>query len=194
MEEKQVSSPKKIEKKSKTSWFLIIGISLVLVAIVLMIYFFLQGETKVTGGWPEPEKSESLSCEVEGLTYPLFKYDNSSKKTTKVTAIFNDDRLEKMSLVHQQYYNNSSEIEQSEAENHAAMNLRMQDEGLGPDALGMHFARLSDSLKMSLYADASEINGSTVKYFELEGVSKYDEDTIRTAYEQKGFGCVVKDE
>ena len=194
MEEKQASSPKKVKKKSKTNWFLTIGISLILTAVVLAICFFLQGETKVTGNWPEPETTESLTCGVEGLAYPLFKYDNSDKKTTKVTVIFSDDRLKTISLVQQQYYNSSSEIERSEAENHAAMNLRMQDEGLGADALEMHFARLADNLKMSLYADAAKINGSTAKYFELEGVSKYNKATIQAAYEQKGFGCVAKDE
>ena len=194
MEEKQASSPEKLRKKNKSSWFLIIGIGLLLVAVILAIYFFLRGETKVTGGWPEPETSESLSCEIEGLAYPLFKYDNSNKETTKVDVIFDDDKLKTISLVQQQYYDNSGEIERSEAENHAAMNLRMQDEGLGPDALEMNFARLTDSLKMSLYADAEKINGSTVKYFELDGVGKYDRNTIQMAYEQKGFDCVVKSE
>ncbi|MBR3248740.1 hypothetical protein IKF89_01785 [Candidatus Saccharibacteria bacterium] len=192
MEESSISKTKKVKKKSKTNWYLTIGISLLLTAVVLAICFFMQGETKTSGDWPELETSESLSCEVEGLAYPLFKYDNSDRKTTKVSMVLNNGKLRTISLVYQLYYSDSSKIERSEAENHAAMNLRMQDEGLGPDALGMNFARLADSMKMSLYADASALNGGTVKYFELDNVSKYDLGTLRTAYEQKGFGCVAK--
>ena len=184
----------KHKKKGKTNWYLTVGISLILSAVVLIFCFFMRGETKTNGNWPETETTESISCEVGGLAYPLFKYDNSNKKTTKIAMIFDASKLKTISLIYQQYYDSSEAIERSEAENHAAMNLLMQNEGLGPDALGMNFAKLSNGLKMSLFADVSKINDITAKYFELDGVSEYDMTAMRTVYEQKGFKCVVKND
>lgn len=180
------------KKNGKTNWYLTIGICLFLVAIALIVCFFMRGETKTNGGFPEPEVSESLSCEIEGLVYPLSGYDNSERKTTKVSMVFDDDKLKTISLIYQLYYNNNEEIAKSETENHAAMNLRMQSEGLGPDALGMNFAKLSNNLKMSLYAKVSELDSGSAKYFELENVNKYDLDVLKKFYEQKGFGCIAK--
>lgn len=184
----------KVNKNNKTSWLLMAGIGLILIVVVLIFFFFMQGETKTSGGWSETEISESMSCEAEGLAYPLFKYDNANKKTTKITAIFNSGKLKTISLVQQQYYDDEDAIVRSEAENHAAMNLLMQEEGLGPDALGMNFAKLTNNLKMSLFADDSKLNGGTAKYFELDDASKYDMATMQAVYEQKGFKCVVKSE
>lgn len=182
-------------KKSKTNWPATIGITLILTAIVFFVCLFLQSETKTTGNWPEPEISESLTCEVEGRLYPFFNYDNSEKKITKINAIFKNDNINTVSLVHKLYYDNDEQIIKSEAENHAAMNLKTQAEGLGPDALGANYSRLSDSLKMSLYVRNDDINSNTVKYFELDWVDDgaYNLMTTKAIYEKKGFVCVVND-
>ncbi len=196
MEETQTVSKKKRRKAGKTNWLATAGISLILIAAALLVCFFLNGKTTVTGGWPEPETSESLSCEAEGRAYPFFRYDNSTKKTTKITAVFKNDVLKTISLVHELYYNSSAEITQSEAENHAALNLRMQDERLGADALGANYAKLEDRMKMSLFADADKLNSGTVKYFELDWTEsgEYNLATARKNYEAKGYKCATSEE
>ncbi len=186
----QQEKPKK-RKKSKTNWPATIGTSLLLTAIVLIICFFLQGETKVTNNDVAVEASKSLACEVEGAQYPFFKYDNATKKTTKVNAIFNGDKLDTISLIQELYYNSSDEIVRSEAENHAALNLKTQGEGLGPDAFGANYAKLSDRLKFSMYAKAEQLKYETVKYFELDWVESgtYNLPTMEKIYTEKGFDC-----
>ena len=184
----------KMKKRNKAEWYSMIGISLLLTAIFLTIWFFMRGETIISGDWPEQESSESLSCEIEGLKYPFSAYDNSERKTTKVSIVFINGNLKTISLIYQLYYNGSEEIEKSEAENHAAMNLKMQNDGAGPDALELNFAKLANSLKMSLYAEASELDNGMAKYFELEDISKFDLNNIKDSYEKKNFGCTIKNE
>lgn len=186
----QQEKPKK-RKKSKTNWPATIGTSLLLTAIVLILCFFLQGETEVTDNGSTAEASKSLACEVEGVQYPFFKYDNATKKTTKVNAIFNGGKLDTISLIQELYYNSSDEIVTSEAENHAVLNLKTQGEGLGPDAFGANYAKLSDRLKFSMYAKAEQLKYETVKYFELDWVESgtYNLPTMEKIYTEKGFDC-----
>jgi len=182
-------------KKSGTNWPLVMVISFFLTVTVSIICLLLQGETKVTRDWPEPKTSISLVCETEGRLYPFFVYDNSTKKTTKINIIFKDNVIYAASLIHELYYNTSEEIEKSEAENHAAFNLKTQGEGLGPDIFEANYAKLSNRLKMSLYAKADIINFETVKYLELDwGESEnYNLETVRKIYESKDYHCTVSD-
>ncbi len=186
----QQEKPKK-RKKSKTNWPATIGTSLLLTAIVLILCFFLQGETKVTDSGTTVEASKSLTCEAEGMQYPFFEYDNSTKKTTKINATFSGNKLDTISLIQGLYYNNSDEIARSEAENHSALNLKTQGEGLGPDAFGANYAKLSDRLKFSMYAKAEKLEYETVKYFELDWVESgtYNLPTMEKIYTEKGFNC-----
>ncbi len=191
----QQEKPKK-RKKSKTNWPATIGTTLILTAIALLLCFFLQGETKVSPNKTILETSQSLACEAEGIQYPFFNYDNSTRKTTRVNATFSGEKseLNTISLIHELYYNNSEAIERSEAENHATLNLKTQDEGLGPDAFGANYAKLSDRMKFSMYAKASELKYETVKYLELDWVESgvFNLPTIEKIYTSKGFTCEIK--
>lgn len=189
--EEDFSEKRRKNRRGKTNWPATIGTTLLLTAIVLIICFFLQGETKVTNNDVAVEASKSLACEVEGVQYPFFDYDNSTKKTTKINAIFNGDKLDTISLIQELYYNSSDEIVRSEAENHAALNLKTQGEGLGPDAFGANYAKLSDRLKFSMYAKAEQLKYETVKYFELDWVESgtYNLPTMEKIYTEKGFDC-----
>ncbi len=193
----QQEKPKKRKKKSKTNWPATIGTTLILTAIVLFLCFFLQGETKITDNGGTTTVTKSLSCEIEGVQYPFFDYDNSTKKTTKINATFDNDELNTISLVHELYYNSSDEVTRSEAENHAALNLKTQDEGLGPDYPGANYAKLSNPnrLKLSLYIQGKKLNYGTVKYFELDWVESgtYNLSTVEKIYTEKGFKCEAKD-
>lgn len=181
------------KKEGRVNWPVTIGIIMILAVLIFVACIFLQGETKTTGNWPKPYRSESLTCNIEGAEYPFFKYDNSKKKTTKINVEFENDNLNIISLVYLVYYDDSDQIIKSEAENHAAMNLKIQAEGLGSDALGANYARLKDSFKMSLYATKKDLNINTVKYFELDWIESgiYDLATTKAIYEEKGFVCIA---
>ncbi|MBQ3348646.1 hypothetical protein IJG90_03990 [Candidatus Saccharibacteria bacterium] len=183
-------------KKRFDNWPLVAGILLFVVAGVLIIWFFLHGETTVTGGFPEPESSESISCEVTGKVNDIFNIDDTSKVTTRVTATFLESKLSSISLVYSLYYNDSTAIGASESKNHAAINLATQSEGLGSDIFNLHFNKLTDRLEIRLYTEADNINNKNSKYLMMNGLSDdgaYTKTLIEKIYESQGFKCVAKD-
>ena len=175
----------------KINWPVSVGLSLVLVAGVLLFWFFMKGETTITGNWPEPELSQSMSCESNNFAYPFFTYDKSTKKSTRINIIFNNDNLYSIALIYNLYLNDAEIISSSEAANHAAMNISFGNNGLEAESLGMDFARLQDSLKMSLYAKSSDINSASAKYFLLDDNDSkaYNVELVKKSYENKGFVC-----
>lgn len=179
-------------KKKLKFWLVSVGlVLLIIIAISALILFFTKGNVVVTGEYQATESVRSIACEARGLGYPFFKYDNSIDKTITVKATFNNDSLNTIALVYMLYYTDEATVKTSEAENHAAMNLRFQSEALGADALGAKYARLTDGMKFSLYADKSEMNGRTIKYFLLDNISDYGIKTLIDKYQMLGLNCEV---
>lgn len=184
---------------AKTTKAILIALCVIFVIAILavVIWRLMQGTETTTGDWAATESNDSLTCEVNNMEYPFFEYDNATKKNTKVNVIFdNADKLSTISLKQTMYYDSASEINASEAFNHAAMNISFQNNGLGADAFNATYTLLEDSMRMSLYANASKINGVSVKYFLLDqegGTTNYNLTTVQKIYEDKGFKCTVKD-
>lgn len=177
----------------KTKWLILIGVILILIAGILLLCFLLKGEVTTSGNWPEPETTESLSCEIIGLDYPFFEFNNSTKETTEINAVFKDDELDTISLVQKLFYDNVDSITKSEAINHASMNLSFADSNLDADAFKANYAKLSDNLKMSLFAERKELNNLSAKYFLLdEAHGQYDRPVVETLYTTKGFSCTTE--
>lgn len=172
----------------KTSWFTAAGIILVLVAFVLILSFFMRGETKVDGNWAV-EQTSFLTCEIVGTGYPFFEYDNSYKKTIKINSTFNNDDIKTISLMYILEYNNEKNIIDSENLNHVAMNNNFAKDDLGFDALGLKFSKFSNGLQMSLFVNADQINNKTTKYFILDEVGFISPENMQKIYEIQGFIC-----
>lgn len=169
-----------------------LALALVGVAIIFAIVFWLRGETKTYGDYPNPESNESLKCESVGFSYPFFSHDNARKRTTKINAVFGKDELKTISLIYVLNYDDVSEIESSEASNHIAMNESFYEDNLGPDSFDANYARLSDALKFTISADASKIyNGGGAKYFLLNDIEEtpYSIKNVKNTYQKKGFKC-----
>ena len=67
--------------------------------MVLILFYFMQGSSTTTDSGGISETVESLSCEGEKYDYPFFKHmEGVDEKSTKVNAIFNDDKLNTISL------------------------------------------------------------------------------------------------
>lgn len=188
---------RKIYNGGNTDWFRYVGIFLVLIAGIFLVWFLMKGKTTISGNWPEPETSQSITCEIDNFAYPFFAYDKSTKKNIKINIIFNNDNLYSIALINTLYYDTENAIASSEAINHASMGLSFADNDLDAESLGMSFSKLQDSLKMSLYAKKSEINNQSAKYFMLEKTSAdgaYTFDEIKYLYENKGFNCKIINE
>ena len=184
-----------MENKSKKDhgWiYVLIGLICVIVSIVSIILFLLQGDTKTTSGG-KIEVSETITCEGDGIFYPLFKYDNSKRKTILIKALFNDDKFETINLVYKLDYDNIEQAKQSNNENHAAMNKSFAADSLSADSFEAHYSDLKDGAQMALYAKAKELNGVTAKYFLLDGVTNYTKDNLTKKYNDQGLNCIIKD-
>ena len=181
------------KETNTTDWLLYGGILCIAIAVVLLLWFFLRGETKVAGEWEGVKKSETFVCNTTGLKYSFLSYDESQKKTTRINVVFNDNKLSAISLMHALYYNNEKLSIDSENLNHANMNKNFSEDGLGFDALGLKFSKFADGLQMSLYVEDDEINDDMMKYFMLDGVTnnEYDMDNMQRIYEEQGFECEI---
>lgn len=180
----------KTKKHIGSEVFVAIGMFLVIVAVVLLLAFFLRGQTTVSGENPDVKSTISLNCVSNDYKYDFFPYDNSDNKNLKIDIIFENEKVSSASLVYMLYYQNAENITESDAENHASMNINFSKDGLEADALNANFSKLSDGLKMSLYANIEDINDVTSKYFLLDYFDKgYTIKNIQRIYESKGLIC-----
>lgn len=181
------------EKQQNREWvYVLIGIVCIIVTVIAIILYLLQGSTKTISGG-EVELSESMACEGEGFFYPMFKYDNAKSKSIKINIMLNDDKIDTINLIYELGYDDAEQIKQSSAENHAAMNFSFEDDSLGPDALRAHYSNLEKASQMALYAEAKDLNGVTKKYFLLDGVNSLTKDNIAKKYNELGMNCEIKD-
>lgn len=180
----------KTKKRIGSEVFVAAGMFLVIVAVVLLLAFFLRGQTTVSGENPDVKSTISLNCVSDDYRYDFSPYDNSDNKNLKIDIIFENEKVSSASLVYMLYYQNAENITESDAENHASMNINFSKDGLEADALNANFSKLSDGLKMSLYANIEDINDVTSKYFLLDYFDKgYTIKNIQRIYESKGLIC-----
>lgn len=180
-----------MKAKVVKNWIIPTGILLILVAIVLMIIFLLRGETTVTNSTTTEAKNTTLSCSTAGLDYPFFRYDESTSKETKITAIYSGEDFKSIALFQTMYYDDESLVKGSEAQNHAAMNISFGESGLEANAFSAAYSMQDDKMEMSLYATNSDFNTNAGKYFLANGYSyKSAIDKLEKNYEDQGFECV----
>ena len=206
MEEKLYSKPanygkgkKKIkqeEQKEKDHKGLKLGLAfLVLAALVIVILYFLRGNTSITNEKIPNVKNTLVSCYSGSIYYPVFTYDGAEKRETDIKIVAQDYELKSISLEHSLFYNSATAIEASEAHNHAAMNLSFGKNGLGPDSYDAKYTILSDRVRMNLYAASAKLNDVAKQYFlvETEGAFPTSVLSLRKNYEAQGFTCETSD-
>ena len=160
--------------------------------IILLLVFSLQGKTTTTGNYPDNISDHSMTCVVNNRKYPFFTYDKSDSQSTTINMIFNNDEIKNISLIHVMNYSSEEMITGSEAFNHAAMNKSFGS-ALGPDALGARYSKLDNAMKMSLFANNSDITDISAKYFlmDLDNANSRGINDYKKNYESKGFDCQI---
>ena len=179
------------KKKFSSVPMLICGIVLVIVAVVLIVWFLLKGEQKVSGGYPDPVSSVALSCESSSTEYPLFKYENVIQKKMKIDAVFNDNKLSSISLKHELTYNNDNNATAGETINHSAMNISFTNAGMSIDTLKSNYSVIDNVFMMTLYGRDSDVTDATKKYLMIDGAIG-DIDSLSRQYAALGLKCVEK--
>ena len=188
----------KTDKKGlKVTTMVTVGVLLIVVAVFLLVWFLLNGERTVTGGYPGSEKVAALSCFSQNKAYPVLEGENdhTEVKDLKIDAIFNGQELNTVALVYMLYYHTSEQIDANESKLHVAMNDAFSDDNLSPDAFSANYNKLPNGLKITLYATRSEITENAAKYFLLDFDKKnpLTLDSMKKNYEEKDFVCSVND-
>ena len=185
-------------KKGNKSWiFVLVGSLLLVTAVVLILFYFMQGSSTTTDNGGTSETVESLSCEGTEGDYPFFKYvDGVDEKSTKVNAIFNNDKLNTISFTYKITYKDKDkdhkEIQQVSDNNMFDMTEDFQESGLSADALGMRFSTLTDGIQMSLYTDSKGLSNVSSKYFLLDSANgSYKINNVKKIYENMGMKCTA---
>ena len=181
-----------MKAKKVTGIILTIAVLAACVAIVIMLT---RGETKTSGNNPANVTGQSLVCESDSIRYPITEYDNSQTKDFKIIANFYDDELSSISLTYALYYNNTEQINASEAFNHADMNISFSKDGLSADAFNAHYSKMEDSMKMTLYATKNDLTVVAAKYFMINAHNKEDlpdkPSEFQKNYETRGLICEI---
>ena len=185
-------------KKDNKRWiFVLVGSLLLVTAVVLILFYFMQGSSTTTDNGGTSEVVESLSCEGTEGDYPFFKHvDGVDEKSTKVNAIFNNDKLNTISFTYKISYNDKNkehkEIERVSTDNYIDVTKDFQDSGLNADALGIRFSTLADGVQMSLYTDSKGLSNVSSKYFLLDSANgSYKINNVKKIYENMGMKCTT---
>lgn len=186
---KEEAKKKKAKQMKVVMW---VAICIVIILGVILIIRALKGNVQTIGEYPGDVKSISVTCENTGDDYPIFRYDNSNGKETKVSAIYAGDKLETMSLVHALYYNNLNESIGSEGHNHAAMGIKMGEDGLNIDEFAATYSKSDTRMQMTLFArkaDFVRVGSKAYKYFLLDNGIPESAEEFREFFQKKGFSC-----
>ena len=177
-------------ERSNRIWVLIGSVVSLAVAVVL-ISSLMSAKRSDSGEVIGEIKMDSITCESDKVAYPFFEYDDSVSKLLKVTAMSDGDNLHSVSLQYILYYNDEESILRSEGGNHAAMNMGFYERGLGSDAINATYSRLSNGLRFGLYQTGGDLSETEKEYFFLDGLMKYDVDTLSALYNGMGMNCKI---
>lgn len=175
-----------------------IGVTFVLIAIIVLCVVWVAnifgGKIVITNTDQTSIKSSSLTCISGDIKYPFFEYDNSTKKQLKIIASFFDNSLKVITLNYELNYDDVNEINRSEAQNHAAMNISFGKNGFSTDAFNANYTKMSDSFRFSLFTEGSNINSNSGRYFMMNTEELPTTlQQYKTFYSGVGFRCVIED-
>ena len=177
----------KVKHKKLIPYVIAIGILLAIILIAVFLFYGFKGETKIAEKTIENEKSESITCTINGLEYPFFVYNNATNKAIRVTVTFDGKKLASIYLIHELMYDNEDAAAISETQNHTNMNKSFSTI-YGADAFNANYYSDKNTMRMSLYAKANELTEDAKKYFLATGADNSKNSLIKN-YQAQGFSC-----
>ena len=186
--EENTNKPK---KKSKKSLYISIAVVVVVLILVFVIWFFMKGEVKTTGNYPNDVTPESLSCKARNIDYEYFGNDKvTSSNNVQINAIFYNNKIDTISLVRKMTYLDADTAKIWSDAHEGNMNLSFYSNNMGSYSLGATYTIDNNVAQMSLYAKTDELNDTSIKYFMLDKLPK-NMDEYKKGYSEKGFTCEV---
>ena len=183
----------KSSEKRNINWILILCAGLLLVlAVVLIILFLIQGETTYTASSGDVEVTQSVTCKSSELAYPFLPSNGENSHELEVSVVISKDKLESAYLTYKQSFGTNERAERASDTNSVAIAKAFAEDNIGYESLGKKISTLTKASQLSLYANRNELNAITAKYFLLDGLAgSYSVNSITKAYNGKGLDCVI---
>ena len=183
---------KTLKNQNKKALLCLIGIILLVVAAIMLILYFLRGETSIDNSGGDYDAVQSITCEGNNVDYPLIKSISSESNYLKIIIVTDKDKLKTVSLTRTIIGVDGSNVENSRAKVRYEMNKHFDSDNLSPDSFSVTYSSVDDGFQVRLFAELKDLNGMTYKYFLLENAGgNLKKDNITKIYNEKGLNCVI---
>lgn len=188
------------DSKSKLSpklkGFIAIGIVLILAVI---LFFLLQGKSKVTGAYPASIKTSSVVCDNDKISYPYTLHDivgMEKEGSIRIIGTFDESKqANKISLQYTTYFSDHASATSSEAHMHAALAQHFKDSGLEYAEFDNYFSIVDKKVILNLYAPFEKVNKANYQFLMLKSIPSngLSLSEFEQTYKSQGFTCVSTD-
>ena len=178
----------KEDVKRNTLYVIIVLVLAAILILTVFLFFWLNGETKTTGQIELSESNDLVVCTNINFDYPFFVNDNTISKETTIKMVFKNDNLSSIYLNQQMFYNNASDASASSAVNHANMNKSFGST-YGADAFNATYFVDGTKMRMTLYAEARQLDEDSGKYFLITTIANKKKD-LTDNYKTQNFTCI----
>ena len=182
---RRINKPKLLQL---TGFLLFIG------GIIALVLIGTKGQTVVSGDYPGPIETQSLSCSLANYKYPKVPKTDSVSQRLEATMIFNGvSSLRKISFEYNLNYGSQEEVKRAEATAHAEFSKALSEDHLSFTEFNNKFSPFDDRLIIAVYGDESDVaSAARASYFMIDikkhGIPKSLSD-FKKVYEAQGFKC-----
>lgn len=165
-----------------------VGLSLIFVAVILLILYFLHGETTIEKGYLGIDGSDAFSCSANDVDYFFTDSPQSFGNTVTINAIFLNDELRNIFIIYSLLYAEEIDSLHGTSRLGIAMDKEFGKNSINPDNFNATYSTHDKRAQMTMYAKADEINTITGKYFMTNGIAKTYQ-VMLNEYINAGFEC-----
>ena len=164
---------------------------LILGGILACLPLLLRGQTVVTEGTPEVEKTDAVTCVAEGLQYPYLepKLDEIGWKL-QIDMKFDEGEVELVGLRYDTQYASEERAEEAYQMLTPELNASMEKNGL--DSRMMNNVRLAKSkthVTLTIFATKDDLTAESAKYLMLNDRIDFNKSALVDNYNKVGLKC-----
>ncbi len=176
------------------------GVLIVIAIVILLIVVILKLITGTTTGdmvFKGNEVVAGLKCTDTTLDHPVFVDVQPVSHANTITASFRGNTLSMIMYRYDGTYQSEDEAVYAKVKAEADYNLILADDyGVKIDIFTHTFMRDGNIVALTISGKADKATSKTAPYFLLESTKSFPKtlDGLQTAYEAKGFSCIVENE
>lgn len=186
----EITPSAKHQRQTHAVYWIVGAIIFIITAFILWLVFS-QHTTNTTLPATESAISSSLFCTTKTPKDPLLNI-NSEKSSYKIYALFLDKKLNNIYYESNSTFSTPTLAKTAEASLHANYNIYAGAHKFNAESYTPSFTVHEDSLKMSLYAEMSELVPSVLPIFFLNESTNLDqltESVVETQLKSQNFTC-----